>query len=359
MRTHVGEPSGNCDSRDLHKPDCVPDEEPVAKLLKWYHRCQFGSVSSATICIAVSACLIIQPDWLAPVILVPAWCWLSSGLLLAIAGFCRNQKRRFAVILLLWAVFAGLFVEEARSLFRVQSLSPPEWRAFHESGVGIRVVSLNCNVGQARCVEEVKAWMPDVVLLQESPGSRQLESLAETLFGPEGTFLYGGDVSILTRGELRPRHVDPASHFVHAEVVSSSGVVAEVVSVRLAPPVPRLDFWTPGFWSDHREKRIEHREQVLELVQSVQNIPAANRLIVGGDFNSPPNDDALASLRPLLSDTFKSAGRGWGATGTNEYPLFRVDQVWVSNGFRAESVIAQKTHFSDHRMVVCDLIVEK
>ena len=35
----------------------------------------------------------------------------------------------------------------------------------------------------------------------------------------------------------------------------------------------------------------------------------------------------------------------------------RVDQIWVSRHFRAESVTAQKTIHSDHRMVVCDLIV--
>jgi len=52
------------------------------------------------------------------------------------------------------------------------------------------------------------------------------------------------------------------------------------------------------------------------------------------------------------------AGIGWGSTGTNHYPLFRVDQIWVSRHFRAESVTAQKTIHSDHRMVLCDLIVE-
>ena len=78
-------------------------------------------------------------------------------------------------------------------------------------------------------------------------------------------------------------------------------------------------------------------------------------LIVGGDFKSPPYDDALAPLRDRLFDAFRKAGHGRGATGTNDYPLFRVDQIWVSQGFRPESVTAQNTMYSDHRMVVCDL----
>lgn len=114
----------------------------------------------------------------------------------------------------------------------------------------------------------------------------------------------------------------------------------------------------PGFWDDHRNKRVEHREQIQEIMQHLQNGSTSNELIVGGDFNSPPYDKALVPLRTRLSDGFQVAGRGWGATGTNDYPLFRVDQIWVSNGLHTESVTAQKTQYSDHRMVVCDLTIK-
>lgn len=81
-------------------------------------------------------------------------------------------------------------------------------------------------------------------------------------------------------------------------------------------------------------------------------------VIVGGDFNAPPDDAALFPLRKRLFDTFRKSGRGWGNTGTNAYPLFRVDQIWASQHFRPESVRAQKTIHSDHRMVICDLVLE-
>lgn len=222
---------------------------------------------------------------------------------------------------------------------------------------GLRVVSLNCNVGRVRSVDEVSSWPPDIVLLQESPGSEQLASLATSLFGKEGTALHGGDVSILARGKIRPMFADPNSHFIHVEIEFPAGTFVDVVSVRLAPPVPRIDFWMPDFWADHRDKRVEHREQIAELMSHLQSIPKSHHLIVGGDFNSPPADDSLAELRKRLSDSFLTAGRGWGATGTNEYPLFRVDQIWVSENLQPESVTAHKTLHSDHRMVVCDLSV--
>lgn len=309
------------------------------------------------ICGAVSLCRGFQSDWLAPVILIPAWCWLVPGLMLALLGFRRDHKRLFAAALALWAVFTFLFVEEARSLIRSEVMSTAEWQAVRESGDGLRVVSLNCDVGQTRSVEEVAAWQADVVLLQESPSAELLNRLTTSLFGEDGKSLHGGDVSILAAGKISAKFSDPKSHFVHAEIHLSNGSLADVVSVRLAPPVSRMDFWMPGFWIDHRNKRIEHREQIAELMRHVQKIPASHHVIIGGDFNAPPADDSLAELRQRLSDSFLAAGRGWGATGTNEYPLFRVDQVWVSSNFQAVSVTAHKTQHSDHRMVVCDMML--
>lgn len=314
-------------------------------------------VGSIVICGAVSLCRLFQPDLLAPVILVPSWCWLFPGLSLALFGFRRNQKRLFVTALAIWGVFGFLFIEEIRSLPRTRTMSMADWQTVRETGHGLRVVSLNCNVGGTRSVEEVSTWQPDIVLLQESPGSAQLNRLTTSLFGKDGESLHGGDVAILTRGKMTTRFADPKSHFVHAEVQMPSGVLIDVVSVRLTPPVPRVDFWMPGFWVDHRNKRIEHRKQIAELMQHVQGIPKTHHLIVGGDFNAPPSDDSLSALRQRLSDSFLSVGHGWGATGTNEHPLFRVDQIWVSNTFQGKAVTAHKTQHSDHRMVVCDVSI--
>jgi len=316
-------------------------------------------VGSIVICVAVSLCRLFQPDWLAAVILVPAWFWLFPGLSLALHGFRRKHKRVFVAALVMWGVFALLFVEEARSLVRTPIMSTTEWQAVRESGHGLRVVSLNCNVGRSRSVEEVSAWQPDIVVLQESPGSEQLNVLVKSLFGEGGDSLHGGDVSILTRGKITTKFANPKSHFVHAEIQLPTGELVDVLSVRLAPPVPRLDFWMSGFWTDHRHKRVEHREQIAELMRHVHGIPASHHVIVGGDFNAPPTDDSLAALRQRLSDSFLTAGRGWGPTGTNEYPLFRVDQIWVSDRLQPVSVMAHKTQHSDHRMVVCDLMLHQ
>lgn len=330
------------------------NEKNTSETRRWR---QVGIVVSAASCVVISICYVIQPDWLAPVTLVPTWCWLIPGIALAMCGYRRSHKLSFIAVLALWGLFTAYFVEEAHSIWRIRSWPTADWRAARERGRALRVVSLNCGAGQSRSVKEVASWKPDIVLLQESPGREQLEKLSQALFGTDASFLYGGDVSILTDGQMRPKFVNRAAHFVHAEVELPTGLRTDVMSVRLAPPVFRLDFWMPGFWIDHREKRIEHRGQIFDIVEHIQAVPMSSRLIVGGDFNSPPYDDVLAPLRHRLADAFHKAGRGWGATGTNDFPLFRVDQIWASQVWRSESVTAQKTRYSDHRMVVCDLTI--
>lgn len=338
----------------MTQPDAATDDRTPVKLRRLR---QTATIGSFVMLAGVWLCLVTQPDWLAPVILVPTWCWLIFGVMLACCGLHADRKQWFVGLLLAWAVFTWLFVEEAHSLVRGKMLSSAEWQAARESGRGIRIVSLNCNVGMSRCVEEVASHDADVVLLQESPGEEQLLRLVELLFGQDGSCLYGGDVSILVRGKLTRRFSDARSHIVHAEVELPTGRVIDVVNARLAPPVPRFDFWTPDFWIDHHEKRIDHREQIKQIVDHLQSVTSGSHLIVGGDFNAPPRDDALALLQSRLSDAFLTAGSGWGATGTNECPLFRVDQVWVSNNLQPVSAMAKKTQHSDHRMVVCDLMI--
>ena len=201
-----------------------------------------------------------------------------------------------------------------------------------------------------------KRVKPDVVLLQESPGHDALATIARNLFGDEGSFVAGGDTAILARGAIKPLFVDRGAHFIVGRVKFKDGRELDCVSLRLAPPPSRLDFWTLGFWSEHREMRHRHRRQLRQVVAQLHEI-ASQSLVIGGDFNTTGLDRALDELRPQLNDAFDGSGTGWGATGTNDWPLFRVDQIWTNTGLIPVSVLAEKTDCSDHRMVLCDVRV--
>ncbi len=182
--------------------------------------------TSAILCIVISSCYWLQPDWLAPVTLVPTWFWLVPALVLTGCGFSRAHKRSFAAVAVLWVVYAAVVVEESRSLVRAAGWRTSAWEAACDEGRAIRVVSLNCAGGNPLAAAEVLPWQPDLVLLQESPSREHVERLARQLFGEDGGYLWGTDTSIVARGAVRPatrprvrmpRHGCAASHLARVQ----------------------------------------------------------------------------------------------------------------------------------------------
>jgi endonuclease/exonuclease/phosphatase (EEP) superfamily protein YafD len=100
------------------------------------------------------------------------------------------------------------------------------------------------------------------------------------------------------------------------------------------------------------------RAQLLEIMAQLAPVPKHAPVIVGGDLNVPARDGTLRVLRPRLRDAFQQGGIGWGNTAINSLPLWRVDQIWVTNHFAPVAVFAKKTKHSDHRMVICDLVLK-
>jgi endonuclease/exonuclease/phosphatase (EEP) superfamily protein YafD len=356
---------------------------------------------SALLCGALSFCYHWQPDSCAAVTLWPAWVWLAPGLFLAALGWSRRGKRAVGAVALVWLLYLLGFAEEPRSLVR--------WVVSHaggDSGLArrpaptapddlpgvLRVVSLNCAGGSEEAAAEVEQYQPDLVLLQETPGRKEVEELARRLFGKEAGVAWGMEASILARGPVRPVSLPRSlSMFLtQAQVrlapgreddqgtrrqgdketekitlspslpVTLSGVEeVEVFSLRLSPPASPPELWSPADWRQQAAARRARREQVREIVRQTEALPSEVPVIVGGDFNAPARDAIFRLLRPRLHDAFAEGGRGWGHTVLNDTPMLRIDQVWVSDHFRAVAVVARRTQRSDHRMVIGDLMVKR
>lgn len=297
---------------------------------------------------AVAIARFWSPDILAALILIPAWCWLVPGIASVVVAKWAKRKALAKVLALIWFVYALGAVEETRSLLNLGT-GQPDGR--------IRIVSLNC-ANTPKCLADIRGVNPDVVLLQEAPGDASLAEMTRELFGESGSFLCGGDAAILARRAIEPKYIERAGHFVAGTVSLPSGQTINCISLRLSPPPPHVDFWSSIFWTSHRDCRVEHRRQLeavaavaVRMRQTAPNMPFA----IGGDFNTTPGDRALAELRPAFRDAFFSSGAGIGGTGTNDWPLFRVDQVWTNSKIRPIRTGAVKTVWSDHRMVVCDV----
>jgi endonuclease/exonuclease/phosphatase (EEP) superfamily protein YafD len=299
-------------------------------------------------------CYGLRPDRAAAVTLFPAWAWSLPVIVLAALTWRRVRGRPAAAALCVWVAFSLAFAEEPSSLFRGVSgaLIP------RPSGAPLRVVSLNCGGGLPEAAAEVEAYRPDVVLLQEVPKEAAVRAVARRLFGAEAGVCYGWDTAVLARGPITPAL--PARQerfFVAARVRLPAGAEAEVISLRLTPPVVRFDLWQPGCWEEQLANRRARRAEMRDIMRHLETVPPGLPLIVGGDFNAPAGDAVPRMLSPRLTDTFAQGGRGWGNTVLNDLPISRIDQVWASRAFRARRVTAHQTRHSDHRLVVADLAV--
>ncbi len=282
---------------------------------------------------------LLRPDWSYALTIWPAMVWVVPGLLLA----SLSKRLRWAVVLG-WLAFALVFVEDIHSGLR--TILPSPRRA-------IRVVSLNCAGGLVEAAREVTSYRPDIVLLQESPGRAEVEALAKELYGEGGTTLVGPDAAILSRCSLTPLRLPRTTHnFVVADVQIGKERF-RIVSLRLAPPTLRFDLLNADAWRDYAANKTRRRQEVREMLATLRNLgPMAD--IAGGDFNTPPDHQILGQLGPELQDSFAQAGRGYGSTAVNPWPLVRIDQVWSGPRLVPVSTTAHNTVNSDHRLVVAD-----
>ncbi|NQT13978.1 MAG: endonuclease/exonuclease/phosphatase family protein [Planctomycetes bacterium] len=325
---------------------------------RWTSLHRVLSVASIVLWTFVGLCYFVRFDCCALVTVFPAWVWLIPGLSLAVSESRRGNRRLGVAILGLWLAFLLWFADTPASLLRAVVNSASS-RDLAEPDRALRVITLNCATS-AEAAREVAEYRPDVVLLQESPSRKQLEALAQRLYGDEGGVVWGPDASIVARGCVTAVET-PASlrgECAQARIRLDSGAEVTVVSLRLTPSTFRLDFWAPGCWKDYADNRRERRRQLLEMLQETAAIASSGPLVFGGDFNAAPGDAVFCPLRPRLVDAFFRAGVGWGGTILNDRPVLRIDQVWVSDHFSPTRVFAKRTRHSDHRMVVCDLTLD-
>jgi vancomycin resistance protein VanJ len=318
------------------------------------------AVLSASLCVVLTICYFARPDACAAITVVPPWAWLIPGLFLAAFSLrLRGRGDRVGwIVVAAWLVFLLGLTEEPSTLGRALLCLGPFGRHPQPPGEVLRVISLNCAIGNRLAAEEVVRYRPDLVLLQESPGRREVQELARRLFGAEAGVVYGVDASLVVRGRVVPVELPSTlrAYFVQARVTLPSGRDIEVIGTRLVPAVFRIDLWSPDCWREQAQNRRRRRGQLRVIAGRIE--AASAPVIVGGDFNAPQGDAVFRVLRPKLHDAFAEGGVGWGNTILNGVPVLRIDQVWVSKSLRASRVVARGTRNSDHRMVICDLSLQ-
>ena len=299
----------------------------------------------------------IAPDFAYALTIWPFWIWSAVAMWLLLVGIRKRNWRLTVGCALAWGVLAYAFNSEVRALVRTVFLMRKD------SGPGVSIVSLNCAGGSAMAAWEAMARTPDVVLLQESPSESEMREFKRIKKGDEWLtydILAGPDASILVQGDLlRIALPKRTSNFVCARArLKRTGIEVLIVSLRLAPPVLRFDYWNPDCWRSYAESKAARREELEEILEFVEAQNPDEFVVVGGDFNTPPDPSIQRRLLESYSDAFDQAGRNYGATAVSGFPMVRIDQIWSRGPYRAAWAHAQATEHSDHLLAQAWLVPE-
>ncbi|MFW5866403.1 MAG: endonuclease/exonuclease/phosphatase family protein [Armatimonadota bacterium] len=308
---------------------------------------------------AVGSLYAAEVPGLDPITVWPHWIWAVVFAVLGLALSALLGWRR-TVLVVGFALLTGLLLNE-EPWFVIRDAwwdrGAAITRAADERRL-VSVVTVNCGGGDPGAVEDALALRPDIILVQESPGAMALERLM-----PAGWEFAGrGDCAVLVRGSLyateHPNYLAHEMRVVRA-VPERLGRPLTVISTHLVQPSLRTDIWRPEVWRRAamlRQSRMAAVRHLLEQRDRYGRLP----VIIGGDFNAGHHDSLLLPLLASgLTDAFAEAGEGWPNTITADYPMERIDYVWIDDHFEALSGSVEYTPHSDHRMVIVDVALRQ
>jgi endonuclease/exonuclease/phosphatase (EEP) superfamily protein YafD len=262
---------------------------------------------------------------------VPRWLFLVPLPLLALASGVARRRRQWMLQGALAAVVAGPIM--GLSLPIDQLWAPPV------KGTRVRIMTLNRGMEPLeieRLIRLIEQERIDVICFQElNPRlNRPLEAYLRARGWHRDRRGYVASRYPIV-AEMPPPPDDLGSNFRYAAVVcrvrirTTGGVQLGLVSVHM--PTLRFGFYRfleqdlPGLkqhvaWWDRQAGRL------LDALAEMDDVP----VLVGGDFNVPPDHASMAALGSRFRFAFEDAGWGYGYTRPTQYPWFRIDHILAS-----------------------------
>lgn len=231
--------------------------------------------------------------------------------------------------------------------------------------VSLTVLTLNVHAARtkagrldlSRVASELRAWRPDVALLQEIDRGRRRSDLVhqarwlgrrlgmEVAFGGNnrarpgisGNAVLSRHPILSSRNRRLPRHPGRYRRGLLRATLDVSGREVDVFSTHLDHASPRL-----------------RREQTRAVLARV--LRSRRPVVLGGDINTQPDTPPVRWIEQAgLVDAWAAAGRGDGLTVPAYAPRRRIDFVFSDESFRTVAADVLLSSISDHRGVRAEL----
>jgi endonuclease/exonuclease/phosphatase family metal-dependent hydrolase len=232
----------------------------------------------------------------------------------------------------------------------------------------IRAVSYNIHAGKdaeqrpnlERVAAVIDSLHADVVLLQEvdrgterSGGVDQVAEL-ERLTGMHGAFaksldFQGGDYGIaaLSRWPIEESETVPLPTDPHADRGVKMYEPRVAIHIVVSAPAGRLHVVGTHLGAEG-VSTFRDQEAAVLLEHLRAHVPAADPLVIGGDFNSTPDSDVHSLFSAAFEDSWEACGSGNGYTFPADSAVRRIDYIYV-RGLRCTNARVADSQASDHR----------
>lgn len=305
--------------------------------------------------VAVAICLLNRWDAMVAVTLIPVWLWCAAGATISLLCWMICRGVAPGVMFCLFLITGIGFSEEAVGIVRELYQSFQKQPADSPAPSVLRVVNVRCE-GEEAPLRKAAESAPDILIVQQAPSREILDAVADQLYGVQRTVTLSGTHAILGRGEVVASIADPSSPALHVRLRRPDGLILDVSNLDLPGCAPRIDMWKPSVWKQLINARIENRRLVrTHLGEHPLDRKSVVR-IIGGGFGTPPGDDVFRPLENSgMVDTYAAVGIGWGNTYPADYPMLRLDQIWVSPNLHPIKATTRLNSGPGNRIVVCEL----
>jgi endonuclease/exonuclease/phosphatase family metal-dependent hydrolase len=254
--------------------------------------------------------------------------------------------------------------------------APDRPPAFAASAAGPRVLVYNIHAGKDAAEKPnldgvaalVKSTRADFVMLQEvdrqtrrSGGVDQVAALAratayDAAFAPSLLHYDGGEygVAILAKSGVGFHSTYPLP-VLPPQIRAGGSQEPRVALLAFSPgTVTTWRLVTTHLDPADGPARAQEVSHLVELFQD-QSV-AKEPIVIGGDFNSTPDNAVLEPLRKAgLRDAWLECGSGPGFTDPADTPSKRIDYLFIAPQLHCSSAEVLDTRLSDHRPLLVTL----
>jgi vancomycin resistance protein VanJ len=281
-----------------------------------------------------------------------AWLYLPLALFLPCLFYRQIRKRSLRLLLVILLLFAWEY--HWCLLPKIDS---------HSGSISLKIMTWNLSYDNSNIrgiATTIESEHPDVVAVQELVKSTALE-LSKAL---ESEFPYRVIPSTFEFGifskypliSSQPPALELQQSKFQEVKISIDKQEIELIDVHL--PVPKLKTRQLGWLTVPVDFNTNNWDLAYPVLRDrIEN--TSRPLLVVGDFNTGERDRNYRLLTSVLNNAFQTAGWGFGMTfpikSPVEIPVIRIDHIFYSDLWQAQSAWTHKGSGSDHQYLVAKL----